>query len=1259
MAVKKVLLLLIALVTLAAADAPTIVEARSGQDGAVFLKWNGSGDLFVVYRGESIFEESEEIARVNGNTYTDYPGSNGTTYHYWITVISEGDESPPSPPAHAVCDSEAPSCTITSPADGAHITGALIIQGTAADQETGVSQVEVSVNGMWYSVGGTSSWHFSLPSPPEGEVQIACRAQDKAGNMSEPALITVFVESVAPDIFSVEPAEAESFTGTTVQVTGQHFAETPQVLVGTKSCSVHFVSSSVLTVSVPPLSPGVYDVTIINPDGKSDTLFAGFTVFTPNTPPEIVSATALPQFVPNNGITTVLLQAHVDDAEDNIQMVTITLSDIGGGITHMKDDGVHPDKTAGDNVYSTETVVTKDIPEGQYSLLVRATDDQGAEDTKSVILNVVEDPPDNPPELLNYHVTPSSGTQTTVFRYSVTYEDQDNNAPTYVTITITGVGTFNMTAADPSDYNYFDGKDYYYEYSGLGTGTHSYTISASDGTNPVSVGATGPTVSGTNTPPDLLSPQVTPSSGTQTTNFRYQVTYTDQDNDDPVSITVNITGVGTFNMSELDPSDDYYKDGKVYYYDYTAGLSVGTHSYTMTADDGTDTTSLGGTGPTVTADANTPAVLSLDSVTPSSGTQTTNFRYKVTYTDQDNDDPVSITVNITGVGTFNMSELDPSDDYYKDGKVYYYDYTAGLSVGTHSYTMTADDGTDTTSLGGTGPTVTADANTPAVLSSSSVTPECGNTSTVFIYQVTYTDQDNDDPVSITVNITGVGTFNMSELDPEDQYFVNGKGYYYVYAGGFPIGTQSYTITADDGTDTTSLGGTGPEIPVGDCPSPPPTPPPSPIINIYPVAGPAGVWITVIGSGFAVDEDNITITFDGVKVVLQPLGSTSPGSSAGTVKADATGRFSAKFRVPPSTPGNKPVDAHGDVTPASSVPNKTFRVLYVPLPPYPTPPAVQPPSDTVSPNSIITYPDSGSKLEGTSVLVKGTASDNKKVVKVEVSFDNGTTWHTASGTVTWSYRWRLPTDGIYTIRSKATDDEGNTELVGGKVTVIVDNTAPIVEITTELKDIEDKNSFTLEGVAMDNDLVRKIEITADGGETWDLVQLTAEGAETWTYLWQPSDGTYTLQVKAWDDLGHVGYSDIITVIVDTTLPDLYITTADRTEVIASSTFVITGTAYDANGIERVEISVGDEPYENAVGTDSWTYTWEVPDQPGEYTIYVRAFDNAENINFQEFTLVVVTEGTRLAAFSRVQLIIIIALIVLVGLGAAILFLYFRT
>ncbi|MBU7017255.1 MAG: IPT/TIG domain-containing protein [Theionarchaea archaeon] len=1143
---KRVLLSLI-LIFAVVADAPSIIEARSGPDGAIFLKWNGSGDLFILYRGEeSNFETAEEIGRTNGLLYTDYPGVNGHTYYYWATALSEGSESPPSPPAYALCDSEAPICIITSPLNGAQITGALTLQGTAADGETGVSQVEVSINGKWYTATGTSSWQFSLSSPPEGEVTISCRCQDRAGNISDPAVITVVVESISPEIISITPDTVEYNTPATVQIAGRNFVKTPQVLLGTQSCSVQYVSDSLLTILVPHLNPGVYDVTVINPGGKSDTFDQGFTVREPNSPPEIIQITAQPQFVPNNGTTTVLLTARVEDAEDNLYSVTIDLSAIGGGITSMKDDGIHPDRTKGDHIYSTETTVTKATPEGKYSLTVTATDEHGAKDTGSVIVNVVEDPPDNPPELLNNQVTPSSGTSTTIFRYSVTYRDQDNNVPTYVSITITGVGTFNMVELDPSDYNYMDGKNYYYEYSGLGTGIHSYTISASDGTNPVSIGATGPTVSGTNTPPDLLSPQVTPSSGSQTTNFRY----------------------------------------------------------------------------------------------------------KVTYTDADNDDPVSVTITITGVGTFNMVELDPSDQYFKDGKVYYYDYTAGLSVGTHSYTITADDGTDTTSVGGTGPTVTADSNTPCVLSSYSVTPTCGNTSTVFIYQVTYTDANNDDPISITITITGVGTFNMSELDPEDQYFTNGKVYYYVYAGGLPIGTHSYTITAHDGTDTTSVGGTDPEIPVGDCAPPPP--PPNPLINIYPIAGPSGVLVTVSGTGFAALEDNITVTFSGVPVALTPLGSTPPGTSLGTVKASSTGTFSAKFKVPPSSPGHKPVDAYGDVTPASSVPNRTFNVISIPLPPYFPPPSAQPPSDTISPNSTITYPRSNDKLKGTTVLVKGSASDNNKVVKVEVSFDNGVTWHVASGTETWSYRWRLPSDGIYTIRSRATDDEGNVEMVGGRVTIIIDNTPPMVTITTEFKEIENENDFTITGIAEDNDMVRKIEISTDSGNTWILVEGTAE----WTYPWTPSDGMYTLQARAWDDLGHLGYSDVITLIVDTTPPELYINTPDRTEVSGDS-FLISGTAYDVNGIDFVEVAIGEESYQKAQGTDSWTYLWILPEQPGEYLIYIRAWDKAGLTSFQEITLIVVQGGGRVFGLSTMQLIIIAGAVVAVVVAAVLLILYFRS
>ncbi|MGD2250653.1 MAG: Ig-like domain-containing protein, partial [Candidatus Methanofastidiosia archaeon] len=524
-------------------------------------------------------------------------------------------------------------------------------------------------------------------------------------------------------------------------------------------------------------------------------------------------------------------------------------------------------------------------------------------------------------------------------------------------------------------------------------------------------------------------------------------------------------------------------------------------------------------------------------------------------------------------------------------------------------------------------------------------------------EVTYTDADNDDPVSLVVDITGVGTFNMVELDPADQNFKNGKVYYYVYTGGFPIGTHSYTITADDGTDTTSLGGTGPEIPVGDCPPSPPPSPPSPVINIYPISGTIKTWVTISGNNFAPSEDNITVTFEGTPVQLTPLGSTQYGSSPGTVKANASGAFSAKFKVPISRPGPKTVDAYGNTTPASNVPNRTFTVICILPPPYPPPAGFQPPTDTISPQSIITYPKTNAKLKGNYITVRGTASDNNEVVKVEVSFDNGSTWYTASGTDTWSYRWRLPTDGIYTVRSRATDNEGNAELIGDKVTVVIDNTPPEVTITTELESITSQTEFKLTGTVIDNDMVKRVEITTDGGDNWTPLQANGE----WTYTWIPSDGEYIIQVRAWDDVSHSGYSEQVSIIIDTTPPELYIDTIDGT-LVTEETFIITGRASDKNGVKSVQISFNDQSFENVDGLDSWEYIWVVPDALGDYRVVVKAQDTAGNETPQEITLSVgvpPTEGILPAISSRqLYLILIVMAGVLIGAAVILLVVYFR-
>src|SRR5690606_6819040 len=62
------------------------------------------------------------------------------------------------------------------------------------------------------------------------------------------------------------------------------------------------------------------------------------------------------------------------------------------------------------------------------------------------------------------------------------------------------------------------------------------------------------------------------------------------------------------------------------------------------------------------------------------------------------------------------------------------------------------------------------------------------------------------------------------------------------------------------------------------------------------------------------------------------------------------------------------------------------------------------TDTTPPTSAVTSPESGATVAGQTVIT-GTAADTGGVIGgVEVSVDNGQTWHPASGGEEWSYTW---------------------------------------------------------------------------------------------------------------------------------------------------------------------------------------------------------------------------------------------------------------
>ena len=93
-----------------------------------------------------------------------------------------------------------------------------------------------------------------------------------------------------------------------------------------------------------------------------------------------------------------------------------------------------------------------------------------------------------------------------------------------------------------------------------------------------------------NAAPELLNASITPTFGDSSTVFLAEVTYLDKENQKPYPKPVQVILDGiAFAMIEADPADSFFGDGKTFAH-YTK-LTVGNHTFSFTASDGTDTVS--------------------------------------------------------------------------------------------------------------------------------------------------------------------------------------------------------------------------------------------------------------------------------------------------------------------------------------------------------------------------------------------------------------------------------------------------------------------------------------------------------------------------------------------------------------------------------------------------------------------------------------------------------------------------------------------
>jgi hypothetical protein len=179
----------------------------------------------------------------------------------------------------------------------------------------------------------------------------------------------------------------------------------------------------------------------------------------------------------------------------------------------------------------------------------------------------------------------------------------------------------------------------------------------------------------------------------------------------------------------------------------------------------------------------------------------------------------------------------------------------------------------------------------------------------------------------------------------------------------------------------------------------------PSISISTDSGIVGDDVTVGGKGFAASESNIVVTYDGTSV--------KTGIAAGN-----TGSWETTFSLPASAKGSRTVDASGQTTKASDVPDVTV---------------------TINPTISMT-PVSGNV--GTSVTVSGTGF-GKSEESIQVTYDGASakTGLSADTKGSWSAVFNIPnsTKGGHTIdASGASTNAGDvpdlTFIVSSAVTV---------------------------------------------------------------------------------------------------------------------------------------------------------------------------------------------------------------------------------
>ena len=215
--------------------APTNLTATAAGTSGANLSWTASTDnvgvtRYSVYRSTtSGFTPSlaNRIAQVTGTTYADSGLAAGTYYYVVKAEDAVGNLSGASNQASVViaADTTAPTVSVTSPADGATVSGTISVTASASDN-VGVVGVQFKLDGANLGAEDTSapysvSWNTATAST--GGHALSAVSRDAAGNSTTSGIVNVTVTAppadTTPPTVSVTAPAAGATVSATINVT--------------------------------------------------------------------------------------------------------------------------------------------------------------------------------------------------------------------------------------------------------------------------------------------------------------------------------------------------------------------------------------------------------------------------------------------------------------------------------------------------------------------------------------------------------------------------------------------------------------------------------------------------------------------------------------------------------------------------------------------------------------------------------------------------------------------------------------------------------------------------------------------------------------------------------------------------------------------------------------------------------------------------------------------------------------------------------